>query len=265
MLTVFSYLFIGVLAGTLSGLLGLGGGIIIVPSLVFLFENFLNFPTQDAFHFAIGTSLASIIIVAAASSTAHIKRTHVSWFLVRRLLPGLLLGAAVGGMITNFLPSHWLRIFFALFLFIIATRMFRSPNIVAKTETLPNQGIVITTSSGIGLLSGMLGTGLGAATVPFLVRYNVNMKIATATTVICTVPTAILGSIAYMSATYRSVLPHGHSIGYIYLPALAGISIASIICAPLGVSLATILPTTTLKRIFALFLFLICLLLLWRS
>lgn len=267
MLAIFYYLLIGAVAGILSGLLGLGGGVIIIPSLVLLFVHITNFPVADVFHLAIGTSLASIVIVAIISMLSYLHQAQISWSLARRLLPGLLVGAAVGGVITNFLPGHWLRVFFALFLFVVAIWSFlqtTKKTDEAPSSTLPNHGIMFIISWLIGLISGMLGVGIGSTTVPFLLHHKVAVRTATATVVACTVPTALVGSIAYLLENYQGAV-EPYTLGYVYLPALAGISIASILFAPLGVFLALHLPTKLLKRIFAVFLVGLSILLLFRG
>lgn len=250
----------GAVAGLLAGLLGIGGGAIIVPALLWLFALPAPFGlTVEAGlipHLAVATSLASVIATGGASTLAHHRRGAVDWTMFGRLLPGLLIGAWLGAVIATWLPGVWLKRLFGVFLIYQGARMLMrrpsgpSPAAVARW-TLALAG------GGIGALSAMLGIGGGTLVVPFLGRSGVPMHRAVATASACGVPLALAGSIGFVvSGWQRAGLP-ADSIGFVHWPTALALILASVPLATLGARLAHRLPTTTLKRVFAALLLLI--------
>ncbi|MGB5834307.1 MAG: sulfite exporter TauE/SafE family protein [Thiohalocapsa sp.] len=243
---------IGVVAGLLAGLLGIGGGAVIVPALIVLFTQ-LGFSDAWVPHQAAATSLATVIATGAASAWTHHRRGAVRWDLFVRLVPWILLGAWLGASIVGWLPAIWLKRLFGLFLLYNAARMFsgRSPK---SHGPLPSKRILGAFATVFGALSALLGIGGGILMVPFLVRRGVTMQRAVATSSACGVPMALAGSIGFMlSGWARDGLPP-HSIGFVYWPAAIAIMVASMPMATLGARLAHQLPTATLRRIFGLLL-----------
>lgn len=244
-----SYLLLGAFAGTVAGLLGVGGGLIIVPVLVFLFSGY-QFPAGSVVHIAVGTSLASIVMTSISSTWAHHQHGAVIWPVFWRLAPGIIFGTIVGAIIADAMNASSLRIFFGVFELLVAAQM--ALNIKpAAHRTLPTGLGVASAGSGIGVISAIVGIGGGTLTVPFLVWCNTNMHKAVATSAACGLPIAVTGAVAYVfTGLNEANLPEG-AIGYIYWPALIGIVVTSILFAPLGARLAHRLPIVTLKKIFA--------------
>lgn len=246
---------VGSVAGLLAGLLGIGGGAVIVPALILLFGQ-LGFGDAWIPHQAVATSLSTVIASGAASAWSHHRRGAVRWDLFARLVPWLLIGGWLGAFVAGWLPAPWLKRLFALFLLYNALRMLSAR--AAKPERpLPSTRGIGAFGTAFGALSALLGIGGGILIVPFLTRHGVTMQRAVATSSACGVPLAVAGSIGFMVAGWgRSGLP-AHSIGFVYWPAALAIMAASIPMATMGARLAHRLPTSMLRRIFGMLLFVV--------
>lgn len=246
------YLFAGALAGTVGGLLGVGGGLIIVPALVFVFQG-QNVAESVILRLAIGTSLATIAVTAIASMQAHHKFGAVRWRVFRRLTPGIVVGAFAGAAIADGLPSHVLRIIFGVFELLVAIQILF--NLMASPHRqLPGAVGITVAGMVIGSVSSVLGIGGGTLTTPFLVWCNVTIRQAVATSSACGLPIAVAGAAGFVIAGWNEAQLPSWSSGYIYWPAFAGIALASLIFAPLGAKLAHRLPTQMLHKFFGAFL-----------
>jgi uncharacterized membrane protein YfcA len=255
-LYLIAFLSVGVLAGILAGLLGIGGGAVIVPALILLFgamgEQHGMTETWIP-HLAVATSLATVVASGASSAWTHHRRGAVRWELFARIVPGILVGAWLGAYLAAWLPGLWLKRLFALFLVFNGMRMLIGKRQVSEHPFPPAPGLA-TAATAIGALSALLGIGGGILTVPFLAKHGVNMRQAVATSSACGVPLALAGSIGFIvSGLGRDGLP-AHSLGFVYWPAALAIITASVPMATLGARLAHSLPTATLKRVFALLL-----------
>lgn len=251
-ITVSLYLLVGVAAGILAGLLGVGGGIIVVPALTLLFSNGL-FSSDLVMHMAVGTSLAIMIFTAISSGYAYHRRGLVIWPLFLKFTPGLLLGTITGAIIAKHLSGRDLTIAFALFLIIIAIRMFFSKTVKAESQ-LPNLFILTAVSFCVGILSGFFGVGGGIVMVPFFSYCNVPIHKATGTSSACGFPLAIVGTLLLIITGWTMVIanhPPVGTTGFVYWPAAILIAITSILFAPVGTRLAVWLPGLLLKRVFA--------------
>lgn len=249
------YLLLGATVGVLAGLLGIGGGLIIVPALVFALQH-QGVGADLAMRIALGTSLATIVVTAAASVRAHHHYGAVRWSIVRSLMPGIVLGALLGALAADAVPGEILRQAFGLFELLIAAQLAfgASP---PPTRRLPGRWGMGAAGSGIGLLSALLGIGGGTLTAPFLIWRNVSLREAVATSAACGLPLAIAGGIGYIAAGWdESGLPR-FSSGYIYWPAFAAIAVGSSALAPLGARLAQRAPAALLRRLFAVVLVLV--------
>lgn len=246
------YLSVGAFVGILAGLFGVGGGLVIVPVLVFIFH---GQALADAviMHLAIGTSLATILITSLASVRAHHRRDMVLWPVVGRLTPGLLLGALLGAAAADALRSDSLRIIFGVFELLVAAQIGLGIKAAAHRQ-LPGWIGMTMTGLVIGGVSAVVGIGGGTLTVPFLVWCNSAMHKAVATSAACGFPIALAGMAGFMIAGWNDARLPAWSSGYVYWPAFAAIAAASMLSAPLGAKLAHILPAAKLKRYFALFL-----------
>jgi uncharacterized membrane protein YfcA len=246
---------IGAVAGLLAGLLGIGGGAVIVPALILLFTQ-LGFVDDWIPHLAVATSLVTVIATGAASTWAHQRRGAVSWQLVLRLAPWILLGAWLGAWIAGWLPGFWLKRLFALFLLYNALRMLHATPPTPRSE-LPSTPVLGGFATVFGALSALLGIGGGILIVPFLARHGVAMQRAVATSSACGVPLAMAGTLGFvLSGWGHDDLP-AQSLGFIYWPAALSIMVLSMPMATVGARLAHRLPTRTLRRIFGILLLLV--------
>jgi hypothetical protein len=255
------YLLLGSVAGMLAGLLGVGGGLVIVPVLVWLFH-LAGMPPEVVMHMAIGTSLATIVPTSLSSVWAHHRLGAVLWGAVARLAPGIVLGAALGATLADLLPGESLRLTFGLFELAVAVQMGLNLR-PAPHRVLPAKWGMWGAGSAIGLVSALVGIGGGTMTVPFLQWCNVAMRQAVATSAACGLPIAIAGATGFIVTGWNAPALPAWSSGYLYWPAFAGIAAASVLVAPLGARLAHRLPTAVLKRFFALFLVFLGLRMLW--
>lgn len=249
------YFVLGGITGVIAGLLGVGGGAVIVPALVWIFH-IQDLPDHTIMHVAIGTSLATIIVTSISSVRAHHRHGAVLWPVFRRLTPGIIIGALAGAAVADALPSDALRIIFGLFELIVAAQM----GFGAKPpphRVLPATGGMLAAGSVIGTVSAIVGIGGGALTVPFLTWCNTSIRYAVATSAACGLPIAVAGAAGFVVAGWNETELPPWSIGYIYGPALLGITLVSMLSAPLGAKLAHTLPVDTLKKGFAVFLALI--------
>ena len=250
---ILTYLGVGAVAGVLAGLLGIGGGLVIVPMLVFCLTR-QGVSNETIMHVALGTSMASIIFTAVSSFWAHHKRGAVQWVVVRRIVPGIIMGTFLGTCIASRLSTNFLKAFFVVFLYYVAFQLLTNKK-PKPTRGLPGQLGMFGVGSTIGAVSSFVGIGGGTLSVPFMIWCNIAVHHAIGTSAAIGFPIAIAGTIGYvLNGMSVQGLPE-LSLGYIYLPALAGIVGASVLTAPLGVHLAHSLPVNRLKRVFAVLLF----------
>ena len=250
--SLFAYATLGVFAGILAGLLGVGGGLVIVPVLVFLFQA-QGIDPGIVVHLAIGTSLATIVFTGLSSVLAHHRHGAVLWSVVRRLTLGLIVGTGMGAVLVHLLPTDTLKVIFGLFELAVAFKMGVGLRTSPRRQ-LPDRAGMTGVGAVIGLVSGVVGIGGGTLTVPFLVWCNTAMRNAVATSAACGVPIALAGSVGFMSVGWSVKTLPLYSTGYVYWPALLGVTAASVLTASFGAKLAHHLPTTTLTHFFALFL-----------
>ena len=258
---ILTYLAVGLIAGVLAGLLGVGGGIVIVPMLVFCFTR-QGVQPEVMMHMALGTSLASIIFTSISSFMAHHRRGAVDWTIVRRIVAGILLGTFLGGFVAARLSTGFLKVFFCIFIYIIATQMILNKKPKATRE-LPGAGGMFGMGSLIGVVSSFVGIGGGSLSVPFMLFCNVSAHRAVGTSAAIGLPIAIAGAASNLINGLGVDGRPAMSWGYLYIPGLIGIVCASVFTAPLGAKLAHSLPVDKLKRLFAIFLYLVATRMLW--
>ncbi|WP_198243706.1 sulfite exporter TauE/SafE family protein [methane-oxidizing endosymbiont of Gigantopelta aegis] len=254
-------LILGAATGLLAGLFGIGGGIIIVPVLMWLFER-LNLADKHIMIMAIATSLATIIPTAIASSYAHHQRQNLLWPVVRKLVPGIIIGSLLMSFVAAHLPAHLLRYFFIAYLIYVATNMLLQKKTVISVQSRW-KGMDYVAGAIIGGLSTLLGIGGGTLTVPYLLGKNLVMKNAVAVSSACGLPIAMAGTIGYILTGWKLTSLPEYSLGFIYLPAFLGITASSIFTASIGARLANSLPAKHLKHYFALLLYIIAAKMLW--
>ncbi len=252
---------LGIVSGLLAGLFGIGGGLVIVPVLAVLFKAH-GFSADLIMIMAVATSLAVISFTAVSSVWAHHRLGSVIWPKVLRLVPGIIVGSAVGAMVAKQISAEGLRIFLVVFLLYVSIQM--ALEITPKAGLLKQSRLLdFFVAIIIGLLSAIVGIGGGTLTVPYLVSGQMIMRNAVAISSACGLPIAVAGTTSYILLGLNvSNLPEG-SIGYIYLPAFLATGLTSILTAPLGAKLAHRLPAKKLKRYFSLLLFVMAAKLVW--
>lgn len=246
------YLLLGCVAGTLAGMLGIGGGLIIVPALAFTFEA-QGFDESIIMHLALGSSLATIVVTSLASIRTHHRHGAVMWPLVMRLSGGIVVGAVLGALLADQLASGWLQKIFAIFTLLVAVQMvfeLRPPAV----HQLPRAPVLVIVGGGVGAVSAIIGIGGGTVTTPFLLWCNIAARRAIATSAACGLPIAVGGAAGYWFAGLDVIyLPAGSS-GFLYWPAIIGVVASSVIFASLGARLTHRLPVGALKKGFAMLL-----------
>lgn len=250
LLALGTYALLGIFAGLMAGMLGIGGGLIIVPILVWLFSVQGHVPPEIMMQVAVGTSLATIILTSIGSIWAHHQKGAVDWLIVRRILLGLLIGSVAGSVLAHYMPSDVLKKVFGVLQITIALQMAfgRQP---APHSQLPGSVGMTTAGSVVGAISSLMGMGGGAVSTPFFAWCNVPMRRAIATSAAIGFPAAIAGSAAYVFTGYGLPNLPPMSLGYVYLPAWLSIGVMSIVSAMLGAKLTHILPVDILKKVFA--------------
>ncbi|MCQ4348682.1 sulfite exporter TauE/SafE family protein [Pseudomonas stutzeri] len=246
------YLILGAAAGVLAGLFGVGGGMVIVPVLVYSFQ-VQGFAPEVLTHMAVGTSLATIAFTSINSIRAHHRRGAVRWEIVRWLAVGILAGSVLGGLTASLLQGAWLQKIIGVFAISVAAQMAfdlkprASGGVPGKTGLGAAGGV-------IGWASAIIGIGGGSLTVPFLTWRSVPMQQAVATSAACGLPIAVASALSFMWLGHGEPQLPPWSAGFVYLPALVGIATTSMFFARFGAQLAHHLSPLMLKRLFALLL-----------
>jgi uncharacterized membrane protein YfcA len=252
-----AYLVLGLASGFIAGLLGVGGGLILVPVLSWVYSS-QGFPAQFNIHMALGTSLAVIVLTSVSSLRAHHGHGAVRWPVVRRIAPGIVLGTLAGALAAAWLPDRGLKWFFVCFLLFAASQMLFGFKPQAHRQ-LPGWPGMTAVGAVIGLVSSWVGIGGGTLSVPFLNWCNVRFQEAIGTSAAIGFPIAVSGALGYtLSGQAATGLP-AYSLGFVYLPALAAIAGFSMLSAPWGARLTHRLPVARLRKIFAGLLYLLAL------
>lgn len=246
----------GAVVGLLAGLLGIGGGLIVVPVLLMLLPAFGIVAPEHAMLVAIATSLGSIVITATSSIRAHHKWGNIPWPLASRIMLGSAIGAWCVGYLAHLVDGVVLQRIFAVAVTLIALRMLGSRSVVGK-RTLPGNPAIVGASGVLGGLASLLGIGGGALFVPVLNYYSVDMKRAIGCAAASGVAIALFGTLGYVIAGWQQYQLSDGFLGFIYLPAMLGIILTSIFTAPIGARLTQQLPVMKIKRFFGVFLMLV--------
>lgn len=249
-LLIFELALLGLGTGFLAGLLGVGGGMVMVPFITIIMSN-RGVSPDLAVKMAIATSMATIIFTSISSVRAHQKHGAVRWDIVKRLAPGIVVGSIIGSLgVFSLLKGSYLAIFFGLFVSFSATQMFLNKK-PKPSRQMPGTGGQLVAGGFIGFLSGLVGAGGGFISVPFMTWCNVAIHNAVATSAALGFPIAVANVLGYaLSGQTVQDLPAG-SFGYIWLPALGVIATCSVITAPLGARAAHKIPVDKLRRVFA--------------
>jgi uncharacterized membrane protein YfcA len=247
---------IGICTGFLAGLLGIGGGMVMVPFITFILSH-RGVDADLAVKMAIATAMATVIFTSVSSVRAHHKRGAVRWDLVKGLAPGIVLGSLISSLgVFTLLKGSYLAIFFGLFVSFSATQMFLDKK-PSPSRQVPAAAGLMGAGGVIGFLSGLVGAGGGFMSVPFMTWCNVAIHNALATSAALGFPIAVANVAGYIvSGLSVQGLPDD-AFGFIWVPALIIIAACSVFTAPLGAKVAHGLPMKKLKRIFASVLYLL--------
>lgn len=249
---IIQFLILGSVVGVLAGLLGIGGGLVVVPALLWLLPA-AGISTNLVMHIALATSLTTIILTSGSSAFNHLRLGNVDMFVVKWLMPGVVVGGLAGSFIAEAIPTQYLIKVFGIIVLGLAIQMLMSLK-SSNSRPMPAAGTTLGYGGLIGVTSSLAGIGGGSLTVPFLSRHGVEMRKAIGSSSVCGSFIAIAGMTGFVvHGLEASGLPE-YSIGYVYLPALFGIAATSVLTTRVGAKLATRLPTAVLKKIFAVFL-----------
>ncbi len=250
-----AYLAVGAFVGFFAGLLGIGGGAAMVPVLALIFAA-KQFPAAHAVHLALGTAMATMLFTSVSSVRAHHQHHAVDWTLVRRMAPGIIVGTFGGALLASVLEVRVLTVVFTALIYYLSAQMLFGRK--AQPGTMPQTiaGASVT-ATGIGVISSLTATGGAALVVAYLVKRGTRVHVAIGTAAGIGWPLAAAGTLGYVLTGWNGDGLPQYSVGYVYLPALAGIVIASVLMAPVGARLAHRTPGPLLKKIFAVVLFLL--------
>jgi len=240
----------GLLAGFLAGYLGIGGGLVLVPILSWIFTRDPAI-ADSAVQMAVATSLATMLFTSMSSLLAHHRRGAIMWDLVRQMVPGLLTGALLGSFIADAIGNRALGNVFGIFALLVGIQMFKGAR-KQSDRPMPGRIAITGTGFGIGTVSSLLGIGGGSLTVPWLLWHGRRVQNAIATAAACGYPIAIAGTVGFilLGEDQNSAA----SLGYVHLHALAGVALFSVFGAPLGVAAVHRSSPVLAKRFFAVFL-----------
>ncbi|AHE68445.1 sulfite exporter TauE/SafE family protein [Legionella oakridgensis] len=241
-----AYALTGAFAGFMSGTLGIGGGMIVVPALLYIFHHSSVVPQAVEMHVAAGTSLAIMIFTAMSSIRAHHRQGEILWSVYHRLWPGIVLGVFCGALLADQLSTYWLKILFGLFLLVISFKMMADIH-VNHPRAFPGKWLNRLISFVIGLKSGLLGVGGGALIIPYLSFCGIDTRKIPAISALCTLSVAMMGTIAVIITGSNEVGLPAYSTGYVYWPAVIWVAVPSVLFAPIGAHLTYALPVQQLK------------------
>lgn len=247
-----SYLALGALAGTLAGMFGIGGGLVIVPVLIFSF-GLQGISPDVAVHLAIGTTLAVIVFTATSSIRTHHQHGAVRWDIFWPMTVGIVFGALLGAKSAAMLSGDTLQLIIGVFVILMALKMLTGAN-TKPGRDIPGRPGLAAVGGFIGWASAIFGIGGGSLTVPYLNWCNVRMQHTVGTSAACGLPIALAGAAGNIWTGWGEAGLPGYSLGFVYLPALLGIIVTSVFFARFGARLAHRLDATVLKRIFAIML-----------
>ncbi len=247
---------IGLLAGFFSGLLGIGGGIIVVPSLFYFMHLFFPF-SHFTMQLSAANALASMVITTLFSMIAHKKRAGIEWHLVKKMLLGIVVGSLLGVFLTQFFKSSYIERFFGFFLILNSLSFIASKDqshLNHHKYTSPSPLLASIVGASISSLSAILGIGGGVLSVQFFHKIHLNIKKCIATSSAISFAVSLCGSIFYIilgkNPSLGSLNGLALSLGPIYLPAFVLISLFSALSAPFGAKLVHALNTNIIKKIF---------------
>lgn len=263
LLLILALLGCGVFAGILAGLLGVGGGIVIVPMLYHVFTLY-GVEANVAMPLSVGTSLSTIVLTAWVSARNHHRRGGVDESVVRGWFVPVLIGVVIGTLVAHFISGSLMKTLFGVLLVLVSVHMIISArHALSVFSQLPANGIQRSLGVVVGSLSAMLGIGGGTVMVPILTLFSFPIHRAVATASVFGLIISIPATLGYLYSGWGVTgLPLG-STGYVNWLAFASLVPATMLCAPLGVKLAYRLNVMQLKRVFAVFLLIVGIKMIW--
>ena len=253
---------VGSIAGFIAGLLGIGGGMIIVPVVLWVLQMKGLGGIEHAQHLAVGTSFAIMVFTTFSSVMAQQRKGSVDWAVVRRMAPGMVVGVMIGSMLAKRLSNEALQVFFIVFVVLVALKTLTDAK-PKPTRSLPGPAGLGAVGSLFGMASSWVGIGGGSLSVPFMLYCNVPVRTAVGTSAGLAWPIAVAGAVGYLYSGWNVAgLPEG-TLGFWYLPAVAVLSVATMLFAPLGVKAAHKLPPEKLNLAFGVLLLVIAARMLW--
>ena len=255
------YFAVGAFIGFLAGLLGIGGGMTLVPVLAAMFTA-QHFAPDHVVHLALGTGMASIMFTSSASVRAHHRLGGVDWSLVRRVGPAMVAGTLLSTALSAWIPQRALALAFSVIVYAGATQILlgRKPS---AARTLPGTPALIAIGVAIGVVCGLVSAGGAFLTVPFMLFCGVSITTAIGTGAALGVPVAVMGTLGYVFSGWSVAGLPPLALGFVYGPALLGIVAGSVLTAPIGARTAHRLPVGILRRVFACLLYVLATKMLW--
>ncbi len=252
---VFSFIMLGVVAGFLAGLIGIGGGAIMVPVLISVFLS-RGDSVEDVVHLALVTSMACMVVTSFSSFRAHQAKRAVRWDIVKVMAIGTALGSYLFAIIASSFNSLFLTVFFVAFMLFVCKQMFFGVTLKANAE-LPKKTILFAVGLLIGSISSLVSIGGGSLTVPYLTRHKVDIKHAIGTSSAIAFPIAVAGTAGYLTLGLLNNSSNGWVVGHVDLIAVLFVSCAGYLMAPVGVACAHRMPAPMLKKLFSVLLLLL--------
>ncbi len=256
-----TYFAIGTAVGFLAGLLGIGGGMTLVPVLAIVFTAQQIAP-DHVIHLALGTAMASIVLTSSSSGLQHYKLGNVDLDLARKIAPGMVIGSLAATLASGWIPQKQLAMIFAVIVYAGGTQILLNKR-PQSTATSIRSSIVVMAGVAIGILSGLVSGGGAFLTVPFMLWHGASIHRAIGTAATLSIPIAVVGTIGYAISGWRIDTLPVDALGFISLSALAGIGAGSILTAPMGARLSNRVPVRSLRRIFACLLYALATKMLW--
>lgn len=250
MIELFIFASIGLLAGLSAGLLGLGGGLVTVPALLFVFAE-LGMNPAHLMHTAITTSLMAIVMTSLSSMFAHHKRQNIDWHLIKELLPGLWLGGLIGAYFATSFSSEILQRCFAVYALMMSLRLWLPVSVSGFSSSLLKSNYLFTAGSVFAAISALVGMGGGTMIVPYLVMAKRPIHKAIGTSAACAFPIATSAMIGFLVFGQSGVSEGEWQTGFIHWQAVLGVTSTSILAAPVGAKLVHELPVARLRQVFA--------------
>lgn len=250
-----AYVLAGAVVGVLAGLLGIGGGMTLVPVMAALFTA-QHFAPDHVIHMALATSMASIIFTSGSSVREHWKLGGVDFAIVRRMAPGMVIGSLLATVASAWIPQRALALCFAIIVYVGATQILlnRKPK---AARSLPRPVPLYAIGAGIGIVCGLVSAGGAFLTVPFMLWCGVPMRTTIGTAAMIGIPVAVVGTVGYVISGWHVPNLPADTVGFISMTALAGLVCGSVVTAPFGARLAHRLPVVIIKRLFAILLYLL--------